>query len=64
MPKISVIVPVYKVEKYIHKCVDSILNQTFSDIEVILVDDGTPDRCGEICDAYGCLLYTSPSPRD
>ena len=53
MPKISVIVPVYKVEKYIHKCVDSILNQTFSDIEVILVDDGTPDRCGEICDAYG-----------
>ena len=46
MPKISVIVPVYKVEKYIHKCVDSILNQTFSDIEVILVDDGTPDRCG------------------
>ena len=53
MPKISVIVPVYKVEKYIHKCVDSILNQAFSDIEVILVDDGTPDRCGEICDAYG-----------
>lgn len=47
MPKISVIVPVYKVEKYIHKCVDSILNQTFSDIEVILVDDGTPDRCGK-----------------
>ena len=53
MPKISVIVPVYKVEKYIHKCVDSILNQTFSDIEVILVDDGTPDRCGEICDTQG-----------
>ena len=46
MPKISVIVPVYKVEKYIHKCVDSILNQAFSDIEVILVDDGTPDRTG------------------
>lgn len=52
MAKISVIVPVYKVEKYIHKCVDSILNQTFSEIEVILVDDGTPDRCGEICDMY------------
>lgn len=52
MPEISVIVPVYKVEKYIHKCVDSILHQTFSDMEVILVDDGTPDKCGEICDDY------------
>ena len=52
MAKISVIVPVYKVEKYIHKCVNSILQQTFADIEVILVDDGTPDRCGEICDEY------------
>ena len=55
MPKISVIVPVYKVEKYIHKCVDSILNQTFSDIEVILVDDGTPDRSEERRVGKECL---------
>lgn len=52
MPKISIIVPVYKVEKYLHKCVDSILKQTFKDFELILVDDGSPDRCGEICDEY------------
>jgi glycosyltransferase involved in cell wall biosynthesis len=51
-PKISIIVPVYKVEPYIHKCVDSILAQTFSDFELILVDDGSPDNCGSICDAY------------
>lgn len=51
-PKISIIVPVYKVEPYIHKCVDSILNQTFKDFEVILVDDGSPDNCGKICDEY------------
>lgn len=47
MPTISVIVPVYKVEPYIRKCVDSILGQTFSDIQVILVDDGSPDQCGK-----------------
>lgn len=52
MPKVSIIVPVYKTEQYIHRCVDSILSQTFSDIEVILVDDGSPDRCPEICDEY------------
>lgn len=52
MPEISVIIPVYKVEKYIHKCVDSILEQTFTDFEVWLVDDGSPDNCGAICDAY------------
>lgn len=51
-PKISIIVPVYKVEKYIHKCIDSILNQTFKDFEIILVDDGSPDNCGKICDEY------------
>lgn len=52
MPKISVVVPVYKVENYIHRCVDSILNQTFPDFEIILVDDGSPDECGRICDDY------------
>lgn len=50
--KISVIVPVYKVEKYLGKCVESIINQTHSNLEIILVDDGSPDRCGEICDTY------------
>ena len=52
MPVISVIVPVYKVEPFLHRCVDSILAQTFSDFELILVDDGSPDRCGDICEAY------------
>lgn len=52
MPKISVIVPVYKVEPYLHRCVDSILAQTFSDFELILVDDGSPDNCPAICDEY------------
>lgn len=52
MATISVIVPVYKVEKYLDRCIGSILNQTYTDYELILVDDGSPDRCGEICDAY------------
>lgn len=49
---ISVIVPIYNVEKYLHRCVDSILCQTFTDFELILVDDGSSDHCGEICDEY------------
>ena len=52
MAVISVIVPVYKVELYLRRCVDSILKQTFRDFELILIDDGSPDRCGEICDEY------------
>lgn len=52
IPAISVIVPVYKVENYIHTCVESILRQTFADWEMILVDDGSPDRCPDICDGY------------
>lgn len=52
MPEISVIVPVYKVEHYLHRCVDSILAQTFTDFELILVDDGSPDGCPAICDEY------------
>lgn len=51
-PLISVIVPVFKVEEYICQCLDSILNQTYENLEVILVDDGSPDRCPVICDAY------------
>lgn len=49
---ISVIVPIYKVEKYLKKCVDSIINQTYTNLEIILVNDGSPDGCGEICTDY------------
>ena len=51
-PKISVIVPVYKAEKYLHRCIDSILAQTYTDFELLLIDDGSPDNCGAICDEY------------
>ena len=50
-PEISIIVPVYKVEKYLNECIDSILAQTFTDFELILVDDGSPDNCPALCDA-------------
>ena len=51
-PKISVVVPVYKAEKFLHSCIDSILSQTFKDFELLLVDDGSPDGSGTICDQY------------
>ena len=54
-PLISVIVPVYKVEQYLERCVKSIINQTYSNLEIILVDDGSPDNCPAICDNYTCL---------
>ena len=50
--RFSIIVPIYNVEKYINKCVDSLVNQTYKDFELILVDDGSTDNCGEICDEY------------
>lgn len=52
MPQFSVIVPVYNTEKYLRDCIDSILAQSFTDFELILVDDGSPDSCGKICDDY------------
>lgn len=52
MPKFSIIVPIYKVEPYLRECVDSVLAQTYSDYELILVDDGSPDNCGVICEEY------------
>lgn len=55
MPEISIIVPVYKVEKYLRRCVDSILAQTFTDFELLLIDDGSPDNSGKICDEYAAL---------
>lgn len=51
-PVISVIIPVYNVEPYIRQCLDSIVNQTYRNLEIIIIDDGSPDRCGEICDEY------------
>ncbi len=52
MPEFSIIIPIYKVEKYLNKCVDSVLSQIFNNFELILVDDGSPDNCGNICDDY------------
>ena len=57
VPEISIIVPVYKVEEYLPQCIDSILAQTFTNFELLLVDDGSPDRCGEICEEYA-MKYT------
>lgn len=51
-PKISIIVPIYKIERYLRQCIDSILAQTFTDFELLLIDDGSPDGCPAICDEY------------
>lgn len=63
MPEISVIVPVYKVEKYLDRCIESIVNQTYPDFELILVDDGSPDNCPALCDAWAERAgYCNPKP--
>lgn len=51
-PKISIIIPIYKVEDYLPRCIDSVLSQSFTDFELLLIDDGSPDNCGKICDEY------------
>ena len=58
MPKISVIIPVYKAEPYLRRCINSILEQTFDDFELILVDDGNDDNCPAICDEYAAKKQT------
>ncbi|MBE6878342.1 MAG: glycosyltransferase family 2 protein [Ruminococcaceae bacterium] len=52
MEKISIIIPVYKVEQYLEECLDSVINQTYKNLKIIIVDDCSPDNCGEICDRY------------
>ena len=52
MSLVSIIVPVYNVEQYLEECVSSIRNQSYENLEIILVDDGSPDRCGEMCERY------------
>lgn len=54
-PEITIIVPVFNVEKYISECIESILKQTYKNIQIILVDDGSTDKSGEICDKYAAL---------
>ena len=52
MDKVSIVIPIYNVEKYLKKCIDSIINQTYENLEIILVDDESPDNCPKICDDY------------
>ena len=60
MPKISVIIPVYKVERYLDACVASVVGQTYTDLEIILVDDGSPDNCPAMCDAWAKKRHPHP----
>ena len=64
-PLVSVIVPIYKVEPYLRRCLDSIIGQTYQNLEIILVDDGSPDKCPEICDEYAAkAMKKLPRLRD
>ena len=52
IPRVSVVVTVYNVEDYLNKCIESICGQSYHNLEIILIDDGSPDNCGKICDAF------------
>ena len=54
MPLLSVIIPIYNVENYLRQCIESVIHQQFDDMELILVDDGSPDNCPKICDEFLC----------
>lgn len=54
-PLISIIIPIYKVEEYLSRCIESVINQTYHSLEIILVDDGSPDNCGEICEQFASI---------
>ena len=58
IPKISIVIPIYQIDRYLGICIESLIHQTYENLEIILVDDGSPDRCPEICD-----LYASKDPR-
>ena len=57
---ISVIVPIYNVEAYLDQCIQSIVKQTYSKLEIILVDDGSPDSCGDICEKWAKIFASLP----
>ena len=54
--KFSVVLPIYNVEKYLNRCLDSVMNQTYKKLEIILVDDGSPDSCPQMCDNWDKML--------
>lgn len=60
-PKVSIIVPIYNVEKYLDRCMNSLVNQTLKDIEIIMVDDGSPDNCSQMCDEWAKKIPVSKS---
>lgn len=60
-PKISIIVPIYNVENYLNQCINSLINQTYQNLEIILVDDGSTDSCPKICDEWREKIKSSKS---
>jgi glycosyltransferase involved in cell wall biosynthesis len=58
-PLVSIVIPVYKVERFLSDCIESVIKQTYENLEIILVDDGSPDTCGSICDNYAKMDHMS-----